>query len=90
MLSHSVKDSLADAETLQNIHDAYVGFTQCWEAPYPPQPGFACCQLAECNGWASVIKLVRTLHGDETDWSGYAEEAAHAAFRAVPALKGED
>lgn len=74
MTSQSVKDALADAETLENVARRMHS-----------RRGWMHTQLyrAKANGW-----LISVFVGDSA--AHYARLAARAAFRAVPALRGEE
>ena len=71
----------SDAETLFNIHDAHASLNGCIRSEFTP-----CCELVNARAWGWVTRFEISLGNDA---AGYAQEAAHAAFKAIPGLKSE-
>jgi hypothetical protein len=86
----SVRDAVADAETLRLYHDFESASPECSTESYNrlalrKQP-IPCCHLRDALAWASVGALAVSL--GHADGSAH-KESARAAFRAVPGLRGE-
>lgn len=80
-----VRDALADAETLRMAHYSEAGHSEaCWANP-EGEMHLPCCHLIDAMAWGDVCRLERALGND---WAEYAIEAARAAFRAIPSLRG--
>ena len=77
-------DSINDAQTLINIHKQCKGLSDCWESMSEHEP---CCELQDARAWGDVVKLVLAMDNLES-MAEYATEAAHAAFKAIPGLRG--
>ena len=87
-------DAMADAETLETLHDYDPVDVECAVETQlrmiSRRETLPCCDLRDCFAWSSIMRLQLSLHGPASDlWHGAAVEAARAAFRAVPGLREE-